>query len=238
MSGIITMVDSELGGVLREYRQVEYWDAEKFLTTKLEPTDVVVVDGERYRMVDRKAKVGEKVLDKKDWDVAKVVAAYYEEIEVDEYGYYSHDFYVVLEPLPTEECTGEPVTLSAHDIRWNPEKVIDMFAALAQKVTELERQNEALEAFRQQEHVRVRNLINELADANERAIKRVADRVEENGKNIVTLAQEHETLRNGVGHIEDNTDDIAMLDERTQPANSIDIDKLMAIVNLFGGVSR
>jgi ribosome-binding ATPase YchF (GTP1/OBG family) len=115
-----------------------------------------------------------------------------------------------------EEVESQPVTVTANDVRWNPDKVIDMFAALAQKVTELERQNEELEAVRQQEHVQVRNLINELANANERAIKRVADRVEENGNNIVTLSQELETETHNLDDkIEMALGDIVTLDERT-----------------------
>jgi len=44
MSNVHILPDENLGGVLREYVEVD---------RRLEPTDIVHIDGQRYRMVDR-----------------------------------------------------------------------------------------------------------------------------------------------------------------------------------------
>jgi len=107
--------------------------------TTLEPTDIVHIDGQRYRMVERKAEVGEKVI---------IV----------------NDEYRVLVPLESSE---EPLTTTAD----KPEDMLDLLANLARRVTSLERQ---------------------LADTQ---------------RNLEKFAQQTES----------NTHDIAFLDERTAP---------------------
>jgi hypothetical protein len=189
----------------------------------LEPTDVVIVDGERYLMVDRKADVGEKVIvtNKGDGWYDDKIGCVYEVIDGDKYGFSAEDFdegenavyveqeqndygciafisdvnYNVLEPLENDEQSTE-TTLTANDVRWHPEKVIDMFAALSQKVVTLERK------------------LDDLADTTERALKIAAGHVDDNTKNIETLARDTEEVRAVMLR---NESDIADLDDRTQP---------------------
>ena len=54
MTNVHVLADESLGGVLREYVEVD--------RKTLEPTDIVVIDGKRYLMVERKAEVGDKVI--------------------------------------------------------------------------------------------------------------------------------------------------------------------------------
>ena len=56
MSNVHILPDENLGGVLREY--VENNDNNRLI----KPTDIVHIDGQRYRMVDREAKVGERII--------------------------------------------------------------------------------------------------------------------------------------------------------------------------------
>lgn len=66
-------IEVEISGVITGY----FLFPEEYRV--LEPTDVVHIDGERYRLVDRKAKAGERVIivNEKDWD-----ADFYENGEV------------------------------------------------------------------------------------------------------------------------------------------------------------
>lgn len=108
------------------------------------PTDFVHIDGERYRMVDRKAKVGDKVIIVKadrtfgKYKNGSVIVAedvgehgIYNEgvIEVDGNiaGYITHEEYRVLEPTIQAERV-EPVLSTS-----------DLIANLAKRVVELER---------------------------------------------------------------------------------------------------
>jgi hypothetical protein len=103
---------------------------------------VHVIDGVTYVEVDRKAKIGEKVLVSKvpsDWETYGEVYTvsefdYDEDLlfeETDDY-FTRHGDYVVLEPLESEEVTVDSSQAS--------EQVIEMLANLARRVTSLERQ--------------------------------------------------------------------------------------------------
>jgi hypothetical protein len=179
--------DENLGGVLREYVEVEgvYANNDDYVVirsqdvvnypikmskititslpsdsqiVKLEPTDIVRLREEngaekRYRLVDRKAKVGEKVMYYKDGKSDGVVTTCigYDEhfndcIEVEPYlakgddeetcGF-AHGYYRVLAPVePTQTAETEPVEV---DTRHASPQVIDMLANLAQRITEIER---------------------------------------------------------------------------------------------------
>ncbi len=118
----------------------------------LEPTDIVHVDGERFRMVDRKAKVGEKII-VVDWDDDSHV---YNDVSIGETltvnylapagsiwdvmdreiaAIITKNEYRVLEPLASNDI----VTAEEGDDK----SVIELLANLARRVTELERQMEA-----------------------------------------------------------------------------------------------
>ncbi len=105
------------------------------------PTDFVHIDGERYRMVDRKAKVGEKVIivDAKwafgkyengsvivaeDVDEVGIYIDDVKEVKRNEKGFIAHEEYRVLEPVERVE----PVLSTS-----------DLIANLAKRVVELER---------------------------------------------------------------------------------------------------
>ncbi|HBU90237.1 MAG TPA: hypothetical protein DEB53_03360 [Bacillus pumilus] len=96
----------------------------------LEPTDIVHIDGERYRLEDRKAEVGERVLyvDKESGDsdgvAAKVTSSGIGSVDVSEYldttgetvcGF-SHGYYYVLTPVQadTEPKESDVITVLAN----------------------------------------------------------------------------------------------------------------------------
>jgi hypothetical protein len=118
----------------------------------LEPTDIVHLreengterrDGKpsRFRLVDRKAKVGDRIVNRYDYVPTTVKRVDKYGIETEPYvtkdGFMTsgmlHGSYYVLEPV-TEP---EPIEV---DTRHASPEVIDMLANLAQKVTELERE--------------------------------------------------------------------------------------------------
>lgn len=119
-----------------------YWKIPREDSAIIEPTDIVHIDGQRYRLVDRKAKVGEKVMYYKDGKSDGVVTTcigYNERfndcIDVEPYLTKGDDeetcgfadgYYRVLEPI-TDHSTA------------------DMLASLAQKIVELERKIARLE---------------------------------------------------------------------------------------------
>jgi signal peptidase I len=122
----------------------------------LEPTDIVHIDDTRYRLVDRKAKVGDRIIivDGKGWYRDKVGNIYevihsskygfeedddgraYVEYEKNEYDeaihYVRRENYRVLEPV--EPAENELVTAEEGDDK----SVLDLLANLARRVTELE----------------------------------------------------------------------------------------------------
>ncbi|WP_232673910.1 hypothetical protein [Bacillus velezensis] len=104
----------------------------------LEPTDIVHIDGERYELTDRKAKVGEKVVhvDKdcgeSDGVVTEVTSvgvsmidvSVYEDSDGDSVCGFPHGCYRVLVPVEDEPKPADP---------------IDVIASLAQEVASLKR---------------------------------------------------------------------------------------------------
>jgi hypothetical protein len=117
----------------------------------LEPTDVVVIDNQRYRIVNRKAKVGKKVIvvdayingeSYKNGDIFVVREARHSVVFVTigsgRHIALSHFEYNVLETVePAQTAEPEPIEV---DTRHASPQVIDMLANLAQRVTELERE--------------------------------------------------------------------------------------------------
>ncbi|MED3230341.1 hypothetical protein [Bacillus velezensis] len=110
-------------------------------TPKLEPTDIVHIDGGRYVLTDRKAEVGEKVVhvDKdcaeSDGVVTEVTEVGVSMADVSSYEAsdggsvcgISHGYYRVL--VPVEAAADEP----------QPADPIDVIASLAQEVASLKR---------------------------------------------------------------------------------------------------
>ena len=231
MSKIHVLPDENLGGVLREYVEVdrkakvgdkkllsdgtiltavEPYDRGKGKTPGMwfqdtcgnmypyynddnnrliEPTDIVHIDGDRYRLVDRKAKVGEKVIvvnadditfeGYKNGDIFIVRevrhSVIFVTVDSGEYVALSHFEYNVLDPVEPAETDDDVLTVDETEA---PKSVLDLLANLARRVTELERKFENLES-------RQKRLMGRIADTEEK--------------------------------IEMALGDIVMLDERTQP---------------------
>jgi hypothetical protein len=124
----------------------------------LEPTDVVVIDNQRYRIVNRKAKVGEKVIvvdayingeSYKNGDIFVVREARHSVVFVTigsgRHIALSHFEYNVLETVePAQTAEPEPIEV---DTRHASPQVIDMLANLAQRITELERKLDDFKTF-------------------------------------------------------------------------------------------
>lgn len=156
---IVKAVNSSLIGETAYAGRLDYFKT-------LEPTDIVQIDGRRYRLVDRKAEVGEKVIvvknDSSGFNVG-FIGEVSEEIADDPaviingaYGHY-HGDYRVLEAI---------VTATEGDQK----SIIDLLANLAERLTKLERK------------------VDRLGDANEQAITAVA-------RNVETWAEEIERLK-------------------------------------------
>ncbi|WP_151026040.1 hypothetical protein [Robertmurraya sp. DFI.2.37] len=110
----------------------------------LEPTDIVHIEGKRYRLVDSKAEVGEKVLAIHTGEVLSVKSVLSQFIRVYEPEEYTdqtrlnHENYRVLEPVADAIIANksEPTV----DARHASPEVVDLLANLARRVTSLESQ--------------------------------------------------------------------------------------------------
>ncbi|AOC55307.1 hypothetical protein [Bacillus pumilus] len=112
----------------------------------LEPTDIVLIDGERYRLEDRKAEVGERVIhvNKESGEtngivteatmvgVSEIEVRAYEDFDGDIIEGLSHGYYYVLTPVQDDT---EP----------KESDVITVLANLGAEVAELKRKNEQFE---------------------------------------------------------------------------------------------
>lgn len=123
MAKIHVLKDEKLGGVEREFimKRNDFGEIEEF-----KPTDIVHIDGKRYRMADRKAEVGEIVIQSSAWmgkngEVSKVVEVFDDGSGINANSSLSHDEYRVLEPIETPQSTD------------------DVIANLVRRVSELER---------------------------------------------------------------------------------------------------
>ncbi|WKT37461.1 hypothetical protein [Bacillus amyloliquefaciens] len=110
----------------------------------LEPTDIVHIDGERYKMVEREAKVGEKIIvvrpdeglgNDKEAGIVGIVSSLYSagDVGLKDFGFVLGTEYRVL--VPVEAAEDEP----------KPADPIDVIASLAQEVAELKRKVSDLE---------------------------------------------------------------------------------------------
>jgi hypothetical protein len=168
----------------------------------LEPTDVVVIDNQRdgkpsrFRLVDRKAKVGDKVIvfghsNENGNGVFTVYDVYVVNDAISYVGkdgkYYgaSSKNYRVLEPVEPAQADSDLVIAEEGDDK----TVIDLLANLAHRLTTLEQQ--------------------------------VARRVTELGKRVIAIDEHNDVLIDRINDAEEKIemilDDIVTLDERTQP---------------------
>ena len=200
MSKVHVINDENLGGVLREFvevdRKAEVGDYIFTINTKeihkvikgsedgvyidgwvyvydgyyrtLDPTDIVHINylsgqSERYRMVDRRVSIGEKVLVTVDSElkgIALTVSGFDSDGDLvfkeSDYYYAKHGDYVVLEAVEQSP------------------PVLDMIANLSEQIVKLNRR------------------IDRLADANEQAIATVARDVERVDADLIKLRKEFE----------------------------------------------
>jgi len=126
------------------------FESEEYRT--LDPTDIVHVEGERYKLVDRKASVGEKVIyfyeGKSDGIVTEAlkvrasdIGVAYEDSEGDQVCGIDHGAYLVLEPV---EANAEP-TVEVNASQASPE-IIEMLANLSRRIVRLEDEIDTLHA--------------------------------------------------------------------------------------------
>ncbi len=136
-NGDIFEVESLLG-CSRGIQTPCYRDIFDFEYHVLEPTDIVHIDGQRYEMVCRVAKVGDRIIVTKSHDFPKgfvsTVKGYDELIKLEDTGYDAEQFldpanesYRIL--VPVEAAEDEP----------QPADPIDVIASLAQEVASLKR---------------------------------------------------------------------------------------------------
>jgi hypothetical protein len=118
----------------------------------LEPTDIVHIDGKRYRLVDRKAKVGEKVIVVEGFAYGKVgeihtINEVYRDVyTTDKASIMRFGRCLVLEPAEPAEEDDDVLTVDETEAS---KSVIDLLANLARRVTELERKLEREGEFRE-----------------------------------------------------------------------------------------
>jgi hypothetical protein len=164
----------------------------------LEPTDIVRIREEngaekRYRLVDRKAKVGEKVIVTDNgygYPIGTITKCEFSgcdmQISNGSRGI-KHEHYLVLEPVESE-----PTELTTEDVKLNPDKVVDMLANLAQRIVELERKiNDMNVTLERIEHVNDRQ--NDEIDtlhANQRKLAEdTTNRIDRHSERIRELAE-------------------------------------------------
>jgi hypothetical protein len=166
--------------------------------TTLEPTDIVHIDGVRYRLVDRKAKVGEKVIvfDHSNENGNGIFEVYNVYIVNNAISYVGKDGrhygtsdknYRVLEPLDSAEP--EPIEV---DTRHASPQVVDMLANLAQRIVELERKiNDISVTLERYEHVNDRqNNEIDVLHANQRKLAEdTTNRLDRHSERIRELAE-------------------------------------------------
>lgn len=168
----------------------------------LEPTSIVHIENERYKLVDRKAEVGERVIDLSDKGrILQIAEPPYDS----EYVWYEFktEYGTDIAPIHQNEYRVlEPVENS-------PQSFDGIIANLVRRVAELERELIGYKALGLRDH-----LIN-----GNTAIENDVTGIK---RDIETWAQEHEkTKRELDDKIEMVIDDIITLDERTEHINPI-----------------
>lgn len=167
--------------------------------SKTHGTNVHTIDGKTYVEVGREAKVGDSILivdadmtggAYENGDVLVVTkengeaGVFCEEIanesnwdgQVDDYEY------VVIEPVASE---APPLELTANDIRWQPDKVIDLLANLARRVSSLEQQLRDTQRNVERQGVEIAEL-KHLAESNSDDIRDLDERTQ-----VINAIQKH-----------------------------------------------
>ncbi|WP_102271284.1 hypothetical protein [Cytobacillus massiliigabonensis] len=202
--------DESLGGIEREY--VGEYEELKMVGERhlrkvfgLAPTEIVHIDGARYRMVERKAEVGERVIaiEEDGYEIGDLLTVKKADrwgdgdgISISEHTHAMyHSEYRVLEPV-VDELIGVDTTQASP-------QVLDLLANLARRVTSLEQQLKDTQA-------NVERQAEDLASTGkcvDDGVKRL-DALESDSQEQAEL-------------IEMCIDDIVTLDERTNESSAI-----------------
>lgn len=230
---VLVQEDVMLGGIKREFSVSETKD-----TVTLQPTDIAHINGRRFRIVDRKAEVGERAIyyfeGKSDGIIFDVLASGATMIDVeyeDELGEsvcgIDHGAYRVLVPVESETSTDKPKSTD------------DIIANLVKRVAEMERELVEYRALGLRDHLLIGNttIDNEITGI-KRDIETWAQEVEELKFKVRIIDDLQDVnidrLNDADDKIEMCIDDIVTLDERLQPKEiTISIDDL---AKLIGGV--
>lgn len=204
----------------------------------LSPTNIIrLSDCKRYELVDRIAEVGEKVMyiinGKSDGIVTTVTDVGVQYVDVEEYVSgkgdtvcaIDHIAYFVLVPVKDEaEATAVEAPKDAHAL----------IANLAKEVAQLKRESATQEVDSNYAIQKVSEEVNDLAERIQRNFNELSEKVDSNAKDIRTWAEDYEETKakvktidsyqdetidrvNGLADLTEMlTDDIVLLDERTQ----------------------
>lgn len=209
----------------------------------LEPTDIVHIDGERFRMVDRKAEVGERII------VVAGTLSYDEYLNGDVFivdrtvvesdlehegvvvnnalhSYLYTKEYRVLVPVESEITAADP-----------PQSQEDIIANLVRRVSEIEQQTTELEKDNERQAFKIDDL--------EQHCGGLKDDIETWAREVEAIRYTNEELYSRLGHVEADTeefdekvemiiDDIVTLDERTNLSQEITI-SVAELIKLIGG---
>jgi hypothetical protein len=178
------------------------WDTPSEDYAVIEPTDIVHIDGARYRLVDRKARVGEKVIIVETHpslvytelgEIVEIIetdgdtcGGMFKPHDIGEKGAVYRFQYRVLEPVEPAEEGDDVLTVDETEAS---KSVLDLLANLARRVTELER------------------------------------KLSEYARKIDGIEADIQNINIDLGTVEANVemalDDIVTLDERTQPLAAV-----------------
>jgi len=152
----ITRVDRDGDAIFRVGKRLSNPDGEIFAYADeyvtLEPTDIIRINGDRFRMVDRKAAVGERVITLVPGGLYTIIPvgsiltveyAFNDGSGIDTRpGLYEHNEYRVLEPVESAESVQQTEPLSAKPA---PDQAAEIIAKLTTRVASLERRVTLLE---------------------------------------------------------------------------------------------
>lgn len=227
---IHVLADETLGGVMREYEETNHGYGG---VVSIKPTHIVHIDGTRYRMVDRKAAVGERVIiveagshDFAVGDITEIKRVTDNGVDEQtrlgdaEYGWLYEEEYLVLESVESETSPQSTDDIIANLVR--------RVSSLERQVTELERENKAMldvyERGQKWTHERINGVKDDIetwaqeVEKVRRTAKYAEAKVHKVIRDVDDLAGE---VRQVDDKIEMCIDDIVTLDERTEYVNPI-----------------
>ncbi|WP_342493951.1 hypothetical protein [Bacillus sp. FSL R5-0447] len=237
-NGDIFEVESLLG-CSRGIQTPCYRDIFDFEYRVLEPTDIVHIDGQRYEMVCRVAKVGDRIIVTKSHDFPKgfvsTVKGYDELIKLEDTGYDAEQFLD-----PANESYRVLVPVEATEDEPKPADPIDVIANLAQEIAELKRTVSRITdnlGWHEMGPGRIANLRNDVSDI-KRDIASLEEQVDqdcaENEETYDHLYEEMKRMKDEIDtlHKDNRTlgEELARLKEPTKAAECAPIDAPLVFI--------